>query len=622
MGGELHSQFDIYGNLLREELPNGLVTEFAYDSENNLIRQWDNADRAQEMTYDSHGNQTQIRTLIEGEQWKKTAYAYDRSGQMISVEDARGNQVQFTYKNNEGGMASVTTGEGITIRFTYDAAGRCMSVTDGFGKTEYAYNQMDHITREVDPLGNTTKYFYDMLCNITKIVLPNQYDDKIGDGIGIRYLYDAMDEVVQWIDPLGAVYKYDPRNRLTEYTKGGVKTNFIYDNARNLLRDDKAKYTYDAFNRTEKVETFDGHVQMNRYDAEGLRYEMEEDKRLVQFIFRGDEIVGEEKDNKVIRYIRGYDLIASDAESARTYYHYASDEMGSITHLIEGTNVLNHYEYDVWGNTTICEETVENRFRFNGQQYDPITQQYYLRARFYNPVIGRFTQEDTYRGDGLNLYAYCANNPVYYVDPSGYWCEKKEKVFRDLLKERGLTDADLAKDPELKIRMMAEASNIVKLEKKRQPQTSNASGIDFYVTPTGGVMHQAGYNLPVYNLGDHTTGVLIIPDGSEVYFTSNGGEKKYRNYRNSGHVEQQAAIYMKENNIQNAVLYHNHMYGTCNACNSMTGVFLAENSTLTVVPSLDAKAPNKWSYDYPKTYVGTSKSPKIDRRYKENENNK
>ena len=46
--------------------------------------------------------------------------------------------------------------------------------------------------------------------------------------------------------------------------------------------------------------------------------------------------------------------------------------------------------------------------------------QYYLRARYYNPVIGRFTQEDSYRGDGLNLYAYCANNPVIYYDPSGY----------------------------------------------------------------------------------------------------------------------------------------------------------------------------------------------------------
>jgi len=60
-----------------------------------------------------------------------------------------------------------------------------------------------------------------------------------------------------------------------------------------------------------------------------------------------------------------------------------------------------------------------------------------LRARYYNPVVGRFLQEDTYRGDGLNLYAYCANNPVMYYDPSGYsflgklkeWCKKLAEAF-------------------------------------------------------------------------------------------------------------------------------------------------------------------------------------------------
>ena len=95
--------------------------------------------------------------------------------------------------------------------------------------------------------------------------------------------------------------------------------------------------------------------------------------------------------------------------------------MGSTTHIVdENGNVQNRYAYDAWGKIEVKEEAVLNRFTYYGQQIDPITQQYYLRARFYNPVIGRFTQEDTYRGDGLNLYAYCANNPVYYVDPSGF----------------------------------------------------------------------------------------------------------------------------------------------------------------------------------------------------------
>ena len=157
---------------------------------------------------------------------------------------------------------------------------------------------------------------------------------------------------------------------------------------------------------------------------------MEENGKLVSFIYADREVITEEDEvGEHIRYIRGHELLASDSAHARTYYHYACDEMGSITDITDtnGT-VLNHYAYDAFGNRTVEEETVENRFGFAGEMMDAVTGQYYLRARFYNPVIARFLSEDTYYGDGLNLYAYCHNNPVGYVDPSGHEgliCSKK-----------------------------------------------------------------------------------------------------------------------------------------------------------------------------------------------------
>ena len=157
---------------------------------------------------------------------------------------------------------------------------------------------------------------------------------------------------------------------------------------------------------------------------------MEENGKLVSFIYADREVITEEDEvGEHIRYIRGHELLASDSAHARTYYHYACDEMGSITDITDtnGT-VLNHYAYDAFGNRTVEEETVENRFGFAGEMLDAVTGQYYLRARFYNPVIARFLSEDTYYGDGLNLYAYCHNNPVRYVDPSGHEgliCSKK-----------------------------------------------------------------------------------------------------------------------------------------------------------------------------------------------------
>ncbi len=129
-----------------------------------------------------------------------------------------------------------------------------------------------------------------------------------------------------------------------------------------------------------------------------------------------------QKEHTWTSYIRTSELIASSNEYDKTFYHYASDEMGSITHIAQAGHILNKYEYDAWGEIVEQTETIHNRFKYTGEQLDPIIQQYYLRARYYNPVIARFTQEDTYRGDGLNLYAYCANNPVMYVDPSGNCC--------------------------------------------------------------------------------------------------------------------------------------------------------------------------------------------------------
>lgn len=70
---------------------------------------------------------------------------------------------------------------------------------------------------------------------------------------------------------------------------------------------------------------------------------------------------------------------------------------------------------------------------------DELTGLYYLRARYYNASLGRFTQEDVIYNDGLNLYAYCNSNPVMYSDPSGFAKETcKSKVGGECDSESGL----------------------------------------------------------------------------------------------------------------------------------------------------------------------------------------
>lgn len=175
----------------------------------------------------------------------------------------------------------------------------------------------------------------------------------------------------------------------------------------------------------------------------------------MQFLYNENREVVAEKDysGNIIRYIRGLGLISSDSENAKTYYHYVCDGQGSVSHIIRGEDkesgvseqgreqdrILNQYEYDAFGNTISCKEQVENRFRYQGEQYDPITRQYYLRARYYNPVIGRFIQEDTYYGDGLNLYEYCRNNTITYKDPTGHNICPTQRDLYHKYKEEGMS---------------------------------------------------------------------------------------------------------------------------------------------------------------------------------------
>ena len=337
-------------------------------------------------------------------------------------------------------------------------------------------------------LAGTTKYTYDVLGQLI------QENNHI-------YTYDrAGNRTSVQTDDRREIYSYDRgrlRNRTVERQQdpaGSQTYIYRYDAQGNTLSDGENTYLYDCLNRIAEVQTKAGDIQKNHYDAEGLRSQMEENGKLVSFIYADREVITEEDEaGEHIRYIRGHELLASDSERARTYYHYACDELGSITDITDcdGT-VLNHYAYDAFGNRTVEEETVENRFGFAGEMMDAVTGQYYLRARFYNPVIARFLSEDTYYGDGLNLYAYCHNNPVRYVDPSGHEGLICSKKYGELKKKE--TKGGKLSEKE-KRQIYEYEQNQKKSNGAGSDSKSGSSSVktDFYVKPNGEIVPATGY---------------------------------------------------------------------------------------------------------------------------------
>ena len=112
-----------------------------------------------------------------------------------------------------------------------------------------------------------------------------------------------------------------------------------------------------------------------------------------------------------------------------TTYMYRKNFFGDVTAIYRGTTKVAEYAYDAWGNCTIVSDTngigTANPFRYRSYFWDNDLQLYYLMSRYYDPQVGRFLNADGLEYldpetlGGLNLYAYCLNNPVIYTDSLG-----------------------------------------------------------------------------------------------------------------------------------------------------------------------------------------------------------
>ena len=437
------------------------VLERACDhmGENEVSRSWE---------YDGIGN---VKKAVAG--GFCYTYEYRPDGKLIKKSSSGRTLISCTYHADKS-LKSLTDVSGKTVHYGYDSLGRLERICDDNGDeiVRYGHTAGGKLKEIRHGNGMHTAYEYDTDDNIIRLTLKNEkgivfsdfryeYDlngnrilksgscllpveDKIKEQV-VRYRYDCMDRLMEEqydgkpveyiydrcgnrlvrVDSDGKEeYHYNRKNQLISRKKGTESVEYRYDLQGNILEEasnrGKTEYGYNAFNQQTTTFMNNGQIQENWYDAEFLRAEVSENGCSSRFLYYNGELLAESELNDTVRnrYILGYGVAASWQKEG--YHSYHLDEQNSTAYITDSDQrVENSYQYDAFGVIKSKTESIYNRILYTGQQFDSITRQYYLRARYYNSAIGRFVQEDLYRGDGLNLYAYCANNPVIYYDPMG-----------------------------------------------------------------------------------------------------------------------------------------------------------------------------------------------------------
>lgn len=452
---------------------NGNVTFITKDTVQTIENIYDKLDRIDKIKF------TQVTEEVD--------YDYNPSGQVVKIINSKlsekdiDNEIVFEYDQG-GNPVGINAPNGIDIAYMFDEQGKInKSYLAGSGyhyltykeyndigslsryKVEkatgdiiidyqYEYDKNGNRTAEIDNISNTRiKYDYD---EINQLTAETHYDTIPEPDVQtkkITYGYDILGNRTLSSEEGGATYNFEYDKDTNEVTKLNGVAEYTHDANGNLTKAFEWDYIYNDADQLMEVKQSGVTKAKYEYNADGLRTKKElvQEGKTELYYYNGDKLVYITDGSHNLKYfflrdIKGKSVNMIDYSGATPVtYWYLYDGHGNVVGLSDKNgNEVASYEYDAWGSILSQSSTVTtgdgtalwkaNPFRYSGYQYDDETGIYYLKSRYYSPFLGRFITKDAILA--INLYRYTANNPVNYIDPSGY--------YRARCEDEGITKED------------------------------------------------------------------------------------------------------------------------------------------------------------------------------------
>ena len=456
-----------------------IISNATYDSVGKVKQLVDNERGVcYNYTYDAKGNVTKIvETDTNGNVLATNTFVFDADERLTSkTYGAVGQTYRPVYEKNANGyiypdneILGITLDGKFTDKVTKDGLRRTSAKTFQVGTHTLFSESYGYLSTPKD--GKT------IATEIVSSVASHVYGTSANSST-LNYTYDRAGnlETVSNGTSLLSKYYYDGLNRLKRednHTAGktyvwnyDVGGNILFKKEYALCTDvnlgtclDTKTYTYKSEGWRDRLDSFDGQTctydlignpltyrgntltwtKVRRlasfgtntfaYGASGIRYR----KNNTVYTLDGNKILRESDGTKTLTYYHGGSGIVGFAYNGTDYY-FRKNLQGDVTEIYTSAGLkVASYAYDAWGKVLAVNNYTDgnigdiNPIRYRSYYYDVETGLYYLNSRYYDPEVGRFINADTtdvlenaqYDINGLNLYAYCDNNPVAGRDDEG-----------------------------------------------------------------------------------------------------------------------------------------------------------------------------------------------------------